>query len=1095
MHRTEPFPPVRPGMLWDNNKRGFFAMHRNSSLPKRFARALYLSVLDWRAGVSALAIATAMSVPAMAQETAGQMNGYITTAAGAAVAGADVRLTHTPTGTTSTTTTNAEGRFIARGLRLGGPYEIIVTAPGGSPETVTQDAFVQLGQPFALDYALGSSATTMEEITVASTRVQQQIGSTTQYDLETISRAPTISRDMKDIIRQDPKVYVDRFNSDAIQIAGTNNRFNLLTIDGVRQNDDFGLNNNGYPTLRSPLSLDVIDQLSVNTAPFAVTYSGFQGGNVNVVTKSGTNQFHGSAYFYYTNDSLLGDKSGIRPVTGFDFQDKTYGATLGGPIIEDELFFFVGYEHFSTGNPVTRGPAGGGFTNEVAQVTQADYDRIASIASSVYNYDILELDSSLPEDDEKWFGKVTWNVNDDHRAVVSYNRDKGKIVVQNNTATLTSSPGVLGSGSNWYSNIGIVDSISAQLFSDWTDEFKTEVKYGYKYQRAYPTPLGERPFSEMQVRTAAGGILAIGPDRFRHFNALENKMHTIKVKGDYLLGDYTITGGYEREMLDVFNAFLQDSYGTYLFNSIDDFQNRIAQQLVYQNAVTNQQADGAANFDSNTDIFYVQDSWDITPELTVLAGVRYDRYSSSTTPRANANFQARYGFANTFTFDGKDLWQPRLAFNWKATPDTAVRGGVGLFGGGSPNVWLSNSYTNDGVGVSLTTVTRGTSNAALVAAALDRVDGRTIPTLVQQQLAAGDGSVNAVDPNFNIPSIWKFNLGVDHSFDAGFIGDDYTVTAEVVFGQVKDAVNWVENRVVQAGTLPDGRPRYVRRAGVPTSGNDLILTNTNKGYTWTVSAMVAKTWETNVGDVDVQMGYAWNKAKDVNPGTSSLAQSNWDNLATADINNPGLSTSNYELEHNFTLAVEWSKPIIMDQYETSVSLFFNGRSGHPYSYTFAGNSAVFGDPRQGARQRQLFYVPRDQNDVVLTGGLTWEQLNSYIEARGLDKYRGQIAPRNAFTGPSVGVLDMRFSQEIPSFFEEHKGVFTIDIKNLTNLINSNWGRLAQYNFPYAVPVVEAAGVDAATGKYIYNGPLRTPVKTLQARESVWAIQFGIRYEF
>lgn len=1063
-------------------------MQRTQILSKTFARALCASLLNWRGGVSALALATAMSTPAMAQETAGQMNGFVTSAQGAAQAGADVRITHMPSGTTTAVTTNAEGRFIARGLRLGGPYEIVV-----SGETVTQGAFVQLGQPYTLDYAMGSAAA-MEEITVSGVRVANQAGTGTQYSLETISRAPTISRDLKDVIRQDPKVYVDRFNSDAIQIAGTNNRFNLLTVDGVRQNDDFGLNNNGYPTLRSPLSLDVIDQLSVNTAPFAVTYSGFQGGNVNVVTKSGTNTFHGSAYFYYTDDSLMGDNSGLRPVTGFDFQDKTYGATLGGPIIQDKLFFFFGYERFTTANPVTRGPLNGGFTNEVNQVTQADYDQIKQIAQNVYSYDILDLEDSLPETDEKWFAKLSWNINDNHRAVVSYNRDKGDIIVQNNTATLVSSQGSLGSASNWYSNIGKVDSVSAQLFSDWTDAFKTEIKYGYKFQSARPTPLGERPFSEMQIRTPAGGMLAIGPDRFRHFNSLDNKMHTLKFKGDYLLGDHTITAGYEREMLDVFNAFLQDSYGTYHFDSIADFQARQAERVVYQNAVTNQQSDAAAQFDSDVDIFYLQDSWEVTPELTLLAGLRYDRYSSSARPQENAMFVARYGFSNTETFNGRDLLQPRFAFNWKATPDTVVRGGAGLFGGGSPNVWLSNSYGNNGIGVSGTTITRTNPNAALVAAALDNVDGRNIPALVQQQLAAGDGSVNAIDPDFKIPSIWKFNLGIDQAFDAGWLGNDFLFTGEVIYGRAHNAVLWVENRVVESGTLPDGRSRYVRRAGVPGSGNDLVMTNTDQGYTWTISAMLAKTWETNAGDFDVQMGYAWNRAKDVNPGTSSLAQSNWDNLATDNINNPALATSNYELRHNFTLAVEWSKPLLLDRYETSISMFFNGRSGRPYSYTFAGSSAVFGDPRQGSRQRQLFYVPTDANDVNLTGGLTWDQLNNYIIARGLDEYRGKIVPRNAFRSPSVGTLDMRFAQEIPSFFGGHKGVFTMDIRNLTNLINSNWGRLAQYNFPYVIPVVEATGV-GANGKYTYNGPLRTPNKTIEARQSVWAIQFGIRYTF
>jgi outer membrane receptor for ferrienterochelin and colicin len=1070
-------------------------MFKTTALPRVFAGAFArrISSVQLRGGVSALALATAMmAVPALAQETAGQMDGQILGAGGAPLAGAQVKVVHTPSGTTSTFTTNADGRFIGRGLRLGGPYDITVTAPGQSPEKVPGNVFITLGEPYALDYRLGSK---VEEVIVSTQRQRElQTGATIDFTREQIAAAPTVSRDMKDVIRADPKVYIDRFNSDAIQIAGTNNRFNLLTVDGVRQNDDFGLNNNGYPALRSPLSLDVIDQLTVNTTPFAVTYSGFQGGNLNVVTKSGTNQFHGSAYFYYGSSDLLGDRSGNRPVTGFDFEDKTYGGTVGGPIVRDKLFFFAGYERFTTSNPVTRGPAGGGFSNPVDQVTTADYDRIKQIAQSVYGYDILGFPTSLPEKDEKIFGKLTWNVNDDHRAVVSYNRDKGNNVINPAPATLLSSLGSLGAGSNWYNNTQKLDSVSAQVFSDWSDAFKTEIKYGYKKQTADALSVGNRPFPEMQIRTPAGGVLAIGPDRFRHLNQLRTTTNTIKVKGDYLLGEHTLTAGYEREMTSVFNAFVQDSFGTYFFNSIDDFQARRAQQLVYANAVTNVQADAAASFKSNTDSFYAQDSWNVRSGLNVIAGLRYDRYSSPSVPRANANFQNRYGFTNTLTFDGRSLWQPRIAMNWKVDPDTVVRAGFGLFGGGSPNVWLSNSFTNDGVGTSNVTVTRGTSNPALVAAGLDNVSG-TIPALIQQQLASGDGSVNAIDPKFKIPSVWKFNLGVDRTFDLGWLGSDYLFNAEVIYSRVNNAVLWIENRVIPGpNKTPDGRPIYIRRPGVPASGNDLVLTNTGQGYQWTLSAMIAKKWDTKVGQFDVQLGYAFNRAKDVNSGTSSLAQSNWDNLATSNINNPALATSNYELRHNVTLATSWSKDLLFDGYKTSVALFGNARSGHPYSYTFAGTSAVFGDPRQASRQRQLFYVPRDQNDVVLTGGLTWDALNAYIVQNGLDKYRGQITPRNGFRSSAVGQVDMRFGQEIPGLFEGSKGVFTVDIRNLTNLLNNNWGRNIQIDFPYVVPVVEASGI-TSDGRYIFNGPLRVKNRSLSARQSVWAVQFGVRYEF
>jgi hypothetical protein len=272
----------------------------------------------------------------------------------------------------------------------------------------------------------------------------------------------------------------------------------------------------------------------------------------------------------------------------------------------------------------------------------------------------------------------------------------------------------------------------------------------------------------------------------------------------------------------------------------------------------------------------------------------------------------------------------------------------------------------------------------------------------------------------------------------------------------------------------------------------MLLTNTNGGRGWVASLQLAKEWDTTVGRFNVELGYTWQDITDVNPGTSSVAFSNFAQVARQDINNPETSTSNYEIKHNGVFAGQWTEEFWGD-YETSVSLFGQARTGRPFSFTFAGASPVFGDPAQGGFQRQLFYVPKDQNDVNLAGGLTWDQLNNYIVANGLDKYRGQIAPRNAFRSPAVATVDMRLSQQIPGLFEGTKGVFTMDIRNLTNLINSSWGREIQQDFPFVVPVVEATSI--AGGKYTYSGSVRTRNRTLLARQSVWAIQFGARYEF
>ncbi|MBM3516251.1 MAG: hypothetical protein FJX59_21420 [Alphaproteobacteria bacterium] len=384
--------------------------------------------------------------------------------------------------------------------------------------------------------------------------------------------------------------------------------------------------------------------------------------------------------------------------------------------------------------------------------------------------------------------------------------------------------------------------------------------------------------------------------------------------------------------------------------------------------------------------------------------------------------------------------------------------------------------------------------SALQTAALNNVSGK-IPAAVQAALVAGDGTANGVNPDFKIPSVYKASIGIDQTLDLGRFGSDYQLRADVIYSKVNEAQNWIDLRRIVTGTAPDGRPIYGLRPttpALPAAGNDMLLTNTDGGRGWVASVQIAKDWETDLGKFTLEAGYTWQDITDINSGTSSVALSNWDNLATDNINNPKEATSNYEIKHNAIVATNWSKAFWGD-YETSVGFFGSARSGRPFSYTFAGASALFGDPRQGARQRQLFYVPRDANDVNLAGGLTYAQLDAYIVANGLDKYRGQIVPRNAFRSPSVLTVDMRFSQEIPGLFEDSNGLFTLDIRNLTNLINSSWGREIQIGFPFVVPVVEATS--GAGGRYTYSGPLRTKNRLLLARQSVWQIQFGAKYEF
>ncbi len=1090
-------------------------------------------------GVAVLGFAPGV---AHAQETTAQILGTVTSADGKALANAKVTITHVPSGTKSSSTTNDAGRFGAGGVRVGGPFRVEVQADGYEARTV-DNVFTSLGRPFSLGVSL-KALEVVGEVEVSATRESEaQFGVTAAFSAREIQNSPSINRDLKDVVRNDPAIYLDPQNGNAISIAGQNNRFNSLTVDGVKQNDDFGLNGSGYATNRSPISLDAVQSLSVLTSPYDTQYSGFQGGAINVVTKSGTNEFHGSAYYYYNDDTMAGsktkDRSGLTPykTIRLDFEEKSYGGTFGGPIIQDKLFFFANYEKFERTAPVPVGPAGSALPAQLLAPTQAEYDSVVAAAKATYNYDPLAIPVSVPEESEKVLVNLDWNINDNHRVRYSYQRTEDFDATGFTTSATTRT---FASPSQWYERGYKLDQQVVQVFSTWSDALSTEFKYAKKKVANRQAPLGGDTFAQMTINGFANsGAVVIGPDISRHANKLRNQTEQWKFKANYLLGDHTLSAGLERDSLDVFNIFVQNAQGSYVFNNLADFTNRVAASFTYTNSVLsnpNNPDDAAAAFGFTNTALYLQDRWQVAENLLVTYGVRAERFTSGDAPRSNPGFLTRYGFNSNDTLDGRKLISPRLGFEWNWREDTQVHGGIGLFGGGTPNVWISNSYSNDGIVLASQSISASTSPTAVLTAlqqaALRGFNGFDIPAAVQTQQTtlAGAGTVNALAPNFKIPSSWKYTLGVDHETDILGFGKDWKLSAELQYTKVKNAVLWQDLRLVPIGTLQDGRTRYGYRATDPAfigstsqtrnSGiNDLVLTNTNQGKSSVLSLEAAKTWDVGAGKFDFSLGYAYTRAKDVSPATSSVALSNWDNMATSDVNNPELATSNYEVRHRFPLRLSWRKNLFGDN-ETAVNLFVERRAGLPFSFTFAGTASgltgnnadlaavtVFGDPRQDNRFRQLFYVPNGPTDVLFSSatatGLNWALLDSWITANGLDKYRGKIAPRNAFRSPWLTTADLQLRQELPGFGEGHKGVLTIDILNVANMLNKKWGNYGQVGFPYTVAPVGVEGIDAATGKYIYRGLSNVAgtgignvsLNANPPQQSLWRVQVGLRYEF
>ena len=1065
-------------------------------------RLLLNSAVKHTAVVFAMLLALA-SVTAIQAQVTTAVRGTVVNQQQQPVAGASVRITHTPSGTVSLATSSESGVFSARGLRVGGPYSVKISG-SGFPAVQVDDLYLALDRTLDLPVTVQVD-NAIEEIVVTATR--KSVGYTneglgTDLGIEALEEVASIDRDITDAAAQNPFAIVNVQSGGAkeLTIAGANNRFNSLTIDGVALNDRFGLNANGYPTQRSPISYDAIESLSIQTAPFDVEYNGFTGGTINAVTKSGENEFFGSIAYYSTDDSLVGDKNKDRDFD-FTFEEETVVATLGGPIIQDKLFFFVSYDKYEETAPLQRGPAGSGALNVEENITLDDVAEVRQIVSDVWGFDIGGFTKS-PAEDEKILANIDWNISDNHRAKFTYINTEGNTIREQNGNNFLASDNRLGASSAWYDRSEQVENFTAHLFSDWTPNLSTQVKIATTEQATGQNSLNGAEFPSFAVflREVDGdeNYLVIGPDRFRHGNSLNQDFFQIKAIAEYVMGDHLIKVGFEREEVDVNNLFAQNSEGSYVFDSLDDLRNATASGLLYNNAVTNNENDLRAIWGYETSSFYIQDTWDISTDLTLDFGIRYDRYGSNGSIRENQNFVDRYGYSNANDVDGLSVVLPRVSFEWNASPALTVRGGLGKFSGGSPGVWISNSYSNDGV-ISESSNAFGVVN---VPTTPDSATGQYIPQDVLTDLAtkAPDGSVNALADGFEIPTTMKVSLGAAYLTES-----DWLLSVDVLYNDLENTPYWFDQRcAVQAGTAPDGRPIYDCGGGNPEA---IVIDSTDQGSGLLYAFAVSKDWDTSFGAFDMFASVTLADVEDIGYGTSSTATSNYSDFAAFDRQNPRAGTSNYETETAVKFRLNWSKEFFSG-YETKVSLFATGRTGQPYSYTFNENNACVFDVGGGRCAREsrnddaghLLYVPTGPNDPLFAatsfGGDPAEQqaFFDYIDSSELAQYRGGIAARNGDTSRWSTIVDLRIKQELPGFLPEHRAMLFFDIENLGNLLNSDWGTVERTRYEYERDVVSAAIVDGQYEYFRLNSD--RSIKNLEIlSRSVWQIQLGIKYDF
>lgn len=1047
----------------------------------------------------AILLGLAAAMPVAAQNTSAGLTGRVVDQSGAPVANATIEVVHGPTGTRKTVATDANGRYTVVGLRVGGPYT--VTASKDALKDAESDVYLALAELTSVDAQLGGAAedaTSLDAITVTADALSMmfspdKMGSGTNVSSDQIAAFPSIERNLQDYARLDPRVVQTDKSRNEISVGGQNPRYNAIKVDGISTNDSFGLESNNMPTPRQPFSMDTIEEISVDVANYDVTISGGVGGVINAVTKSGTNEFHGSVYGLYRDNSWVRENEDGSDFSGFT-DETTYGLTVGGPIVKDKLFFFFNYEDYNQGAPgPTFGPVGSSASN-IVNITQADIDRVRTIAQG-YGFDAGNYAVGGADTTGEEYGlKIDWNINDAHRFNFRYGISDQSVAVFPGFGSTQ-----IALSSYAYQRDFQLDTYTAQLFSDWTDSFSTEAKISYRDYAAVRTPVSDLPSIAVRV---GNSTINLGTEENTHANILETQTWNGYFAGNWFLGDHTVKFGADYENNDIYNLFGRRVNGVYQFASIDQFAAGISNryQLFYP---TGGNLDTMAAVWSLRNLgLFVQDSWMVNNNLTVNYGFRVDTPNVGEDPVFNAAASTAFGYNNSETIDGNKTVAPRVGFNYTFDSErsTQLRGGVGLFQGAAASVWLSNPYSNNG-----RTYTDYFFSTGITHFDPDRADqlGQFTPG------TGGTQSIDFVDPDLGQPSAWKANLALDHELPWWGV----VAAAEVVLLQVEEAI-YYQHLNLGAPTRygRDGRALYWNtagynpanwnQAGTASGGasgranrnrsfNDAIIARpTNKGGSQQASLSFTKPFAAD-NDWFWMASYTYTNADEVSPLTSSTSGSQWGNINTFNPNEEVNATSSYEIRDRFSAAISW-KHAFFEDLDTTFSLFGESRSGRPFSYVFDNDAN--GDNRFS---NDLLYIPTGPGDVVFGSAAEEAGFWAFVESNDyLNSHRGQVAERNGARAKDVNQFDVRVSQELPGFFGDNKAEVWMDILNVGNLLNKDWGKVDEVGFPGNFGVVEYGGIDAATGRYVYRFNTPDQSRIYDDRGiSRWSVQVGFRYQF
>ena len=1058
-----------------------------------------------------LTIGIAASVSA--QITTSGISGKVMSA-GEEVIGATVTAKHIPSGTFYRAVTNIDGRYTIQGMRVGGPYEVEISHIGHLSQ-VFRDVNLLLGETQNLSCTLEEDAVELEELVVSGKAGLNgtKTGAAQTISAQTISQMPTISHSVADIARVNPQIQTT--NSGAMSFAGTSNKYNSFQIDGAMNNDVFGLTTNGSNGGQAgtqPVSLETIEQMHINVAPYDVRQSGFTGGAINAITKSGTNQFHGSLYGYGYNEKLIGRKykmaDGKYSKAYQDESDYILGLTLGGPIVKNKLFFFVNYEHTNKKYPNLYGIGSDGLqvdSEMASEILNAVKDMAAKQGVS-YGGEFTNPDIYTRSD--KAGVKLDWNINTYNRLTLRWSLVHAKQL--NNTGSRTS----LNDNSYFYPFTSNTNSFIAELQSQFSPSLSNEFRLSYV--RVRDQRKMREHFPSIVIQNVGGGTVNIGNNRSSMANKLDQDIWTLENNLTWYKGDHTFTFGTHNELYSFANLFIEDLFGSYTFSSGDNFlayydsflagspDGSLINRYQYQHANTEITGDPhwKAKFSAGQLGFYAQDKWDAAAGVQITYGLRIDIPIFFDTPAQNVGFNE---YAKTRGWNMKTnqkpnstpLFSPRVGFRYDIANNRKyiLRGGAGIFTGRIPFVWISNNFSNTGVQLS----SYNTYNCKNLELLLDK-DNQTPNE--EKLTASGSQVVNVYSKDFKFAQTLRLNLG----FDFQLAGINWT--AEAIYSKTLNDIYYKNLAVEETGmtfgqlyNIPwDNRPMFQRSTVGQPYSEIYGLYNTSKGYTVNLSLKAEKHFDFGL---DLMASYTWTRSMSVNNGSSSVARSNWIyNYTYRNSNSPELGRSAYNVPHRIMASAYYHiKYGANKAWQTTIGIIYEGRSGSPYSLYYYGD--VNGD---GANGNDLFFIPTDEQIDLMqfdpvknrAGEVTMDQeaqrlaMKEWIQADSyMRDHRGQYYKRYADNLAFEHHFDLHFAQKFN--FKVGKQINTIELSmnilNIGNLLNKDWGRTYGNGFGVYYSPVNYQG----NGLYQYTGNYST--RNYSDFYSRWRGQIGLKYTF